>query len=109
MLAPIGYKTLFINSRMDVYPCHLLPEAYCFGNAINDTLEEIFTSPQAVGLLKRLKHESICRYCLNNCDIRNLVTEESFSFLSFLVKSPAMVGNLIRGIRQGSFAINQLF
>jgi len=90
-----GYKSFYVDHALNLYPCHLLDNSFCLGNLLKSDIQNILNSPETTSILHALKSEKTCRSCLNNCDIRNLVTEETFNFVGFLARHPRTLGNIL--------------
>ncbi|MEW5761138.1 MAG: radical SAM protein [Candidatus Thermoplasmatota archaeon] len=96
-----GYKTLYIDSKGYLYPCHLLGSEFSMGNLCNDDIKNLWFSENARNIRKKLENNSYCKTCTNNCDIINNLKEEGIDFLSFLAKNPKIFFSLVEQIKEG--------
>lgn len=94
-----GYKTMYISSTGDVYPCHYLPENFSVGCIRDESINEIWTSKKAKEIRRMLKKCDYCKTCTNNCDILNVMKEEFFNFSLFMLRNQKILKSLIQSIQ----------
>lgn len=94
-----GYRTAYVDSRGNLFPCHYLPEnEYRVGGLRDEgTLEEAWNSEHAAELRRKMKSSPICASCSNNCDMINTIREEFFDFAKYSFMHPIQT---IRGVAQ---------
>jgi radical SAM protein with 4Fe4S-binding SPASM domain len=81
-----GYKTMYLDSRGNVYPCLMLPvPKFSFGNIRDARVEELWFGENADDIRRRLKGHVFCIRCTNNCDIINNIKEETIDAALFLL------------------------
>jgi len=85
-----GYRTAYIDSFGNLYPCHYLPEnEYKIGSIrTSSSLQSAWHSDHANALREKMKTSPICATCSNNCDMINTVREEFFDFAKFSFVHP---------------------
>ncbi len=87
-----GYRSAYIDTRGNLLPCHYVNETFVLTNALSSpiTLEQAWFSGDARKIRKLLASHPYCANCSNNCDFRNLVEEDFWSFLLYLLMHPAI-------------------
>jgi MoaA/NifB/PqqE/SkfB family radical SAM enzyme len=87
-----GYKSAYLDSKGNLLPCHYLGEKYTFTNILKNqgSLEEAWFSADAKKIRTRIEKNPYCRNCSNNCDSRNLIQEDFFNFLGYLLTHPSI-------------------
>lgn len=94
-----GYKTMYISSTGDVYPCHYLSEKFSMGCIREESINEIWMSKKAKEIRRMLKRWDYCKTCTNNCDILNVMKEEFFNFSLFMLRNPKILKSLVQSIQ----------
>lgn len=96
-----GYKTLFMDSRGDIYPCLIAPNNMCLGSVRDSSPSDIWFSEKAHLMRKALKKWKFCKICTNNCDIMNNLKEETINFMAYMASNPRVFAALMRDIGKG--------
>lgn len=84
-LCSAGTETVFITPTGNVYPCMILP--YRFGNLREQGWEELWCSPKAEEIRKKVKH---CNKCWQRCYLYpypRYLFRVGWSFLKFKLKN----------------------
>jgi len=93
-----GYKTMFLNTNGDIFPCQPLAydnSTFRFGNFLHNNLNEIWYYPRGNSIRKNLKKCNVCKSCVFSCDIINNIENQFFQFAFFLFCHPTLIKNLI--------------
>ena len=96
-----GYKTMFMDSKGEIYPCLIAPGHLRLGSIREKNPSDIWFCENATLMRKCLKKWKYCQVCTNNCDILNNLKEETLDLLWFMAKNPRVFAALLRDLRQG--------
>ncbi|MBN1901700.1 radical SAM protein [Candidatus Sumerlaeota bacterium] len=88
-----GYRSAYIDVEGNLLPCHYVEKQFCFGNfpESGESLEKIWFSKKANDIRKRLQNHNYCRNCSNNCDFRNMIQEDFWNFLFYILSHPMTI------------------
>jgi radical SAM protein with 4Fe4S-binding SPASM domain len=96
-----GYKTMFMDSKGEIYPCLIAPSHLRLGSVRETPPGEIWFSDNANLMRRALKKWKYCQVCTNNCDILNNLKEETIDLLWFMAKNPRIFAALLKDLRAG--------
>lgn len=96
-----GYKTMFMDSKGEIYPCLIAPSHLRLGSIRESPPEKLWFSKNANLMRKALKKWKYCQVCTNNCDILNNLKEETIDLIWFMARNPRVFAALLRDLRRG--------
>ena len=96
-----GYRTLYMDSKGEVYPCLIAPTHMRLGNIREKPPMDIWFSEEAKLMRKALKKWKFCKVCTNNCDIIANLKDETINFAWYLLGNPRVLLALMRDIGRG--------
>jgi len=96
-----GYRTMYMDSKGEIYPCLIAPTHMRLGSIREKGPEDIWFSDQANLMRKALKKWKFCKMCTNNCDIVANLKDETINFAWYLLKKPRVFLALMREIGRG--------
>jgi len=99
-----GYRTMYMDSKGEIYPCLIAPVQMNLGNIRKKAPMDIWFSEQAKLMRMALKKWKFCKICTNNCDIVANLKDETINFAGYLLKNPSMFLALMREIGRGKMA-----
>ena len=99
-----GYRSMYVTTEGDCYPCHLGTEDRWMGNLAEDDPMEIWFSRHADVVRETMKESTKCPRCTNKCDIIANVKDEVFDVVDFYAKRPAKLARLVHNLRTKDYA-----